>query len=69
MGKFHESNRLVQRRWGRCLTGEAMGLKLMIWARDLLEVMFFVGIIGCTSTVVISWISILKSAFSDKNED
>jgi hypothetical protein len=46
-----------------------MGLKLMIWAKDLLEVMFFIGLIGCASTVVLSWISILKSAFSDENED
>ncbi len=46
-----------------------MDLKLMIWAKDLLEVMFFVGLIGCTSTVIISWISILKSALSDANED
>jgi hypothetical protein len=46
-----------------------MNLKLMVWAKDLLEVMFFIGLIGCTSTVALSWISILKSAFSDKNED
>lgn len=41
----------------------------MIWAKDLLNVMFFIGLIGCTSTVVISWISILKSAFSENEED
>lgn len=46
-----------------------MSLNLMIWAKYLLEVMFFVGLIGCTSAVVLSWISILKSAFSDSNED
>ena len=46
-----------------------MDLKLMIWAKDLLNVMFFIGLIGCTSTVVISWISILKSAFSENEED
>lgn len=46
-----------------------MGVKLMFWAKDLLQVMFFIGLIGCTSTVAISWISILKSAFSEKEED
>jgi hypothetical protein len=46
-----------------------MDLKFMIWAKDLLNVMFFIGLIGCTSTVVISWISILKSAFSENEED
>ena len=46
-----------------------MDLKLMIWAKDLLNVMFFIGLIGCTTTVVISWISILKSAFSENEED
>lgn len=50
-------------------TGWTMGLKLMIWAKDLLEVMFLVGLIGCTSTVVISWVSILKSAFSSQSND
>ena len=49
--------------------GWAMGLKIMMWAKYLMEVMFFLGLIGCTSTVVLSWISILKSAFSEKNED
>lgn len=46
-----------------------MSLKLLTWGKDLLEVMFFAGLIGCTSTVLMSWVSILKSAFSENNED
>lgn len=43
--------------------------KLMIWCKDILEIMFFTGLIGCTAVVVLSWISILKSVFSDKYEN
>jgi hypothetical protein len=46
-----------------------MTLKLMLWFKDLLEVMFFTGLVGCSLAVIFSWISILKSAFSDKGED
>jgi hypothetical protein len=31
--------------------------------------MFFTGLVGCSLAVILSWISILKSAFSDKDED
>jgi hypothetical protein len=46
-----------------------MTFKLMLWSKDILEVMFFTGLIGCVAVVIFSWISILKSAFSVKNED
>jgi hypothetical protein len=46
-----------------------MTLKLMLLSKDILEVMFFTGLIGCVAVVIFSWISILKSAFSDKPED
>jgi len=46
-----------------------MTFKLMLWSKDILEFMFFTGLIGCISVVLFSWISILKSAFSEKNED
>jgi hypothetical protein len=46
-----------------------MGLKAMLWSKYLLEGMFFTGLIGCVSVVIFSWISILKSAFSDSNEE
>ena len=38
--------------------------KLAVWAIRLVEVMFFLGITGCASVVVISWISIFKDGFS-----
>jgi hypothetical protein len=46
-----------------------MTFKLMIWGKDILEVMFFTGLIGCVAVVIFSWVSILKSAFSDKPEE
>ena len=38
--------------------------RLMLWATYALEFMFFTGLIGCASVVIISWISIFKSGFS-----
>ena len=39
----------------------------MMWLFRSLEVMFFMGLTGCSLVVVISWISIFKSGFSDKD--
>jgi hypothetical protein len=47
----------------------AMSLKAMIWAKNALEFLFITGLIDCATTVVISWISILKSALSEEVED
>jgi len=41
----------------------------LFWGKNVLEVMFFTGLIGCVSVVLFSWVSILKSAFSDNDED
>jgi hypothetical protein len=46
-----------------------MNLNVMLWSKYILEGMFFTGLIGCISVVLFSWISILKSAFSDSSED
>jgi hypothetical protein len=46
-----------------------MSFKLMLWSKNILEIMFFTGLIGCVGVVFLSWISILKSAFSEKSED
>ena len=46
-----------------------MTFKLMLWSKDILEVMFFAGLIGCTGVVFLSWISILKTAFSANSQD
>ncbi len=32
----------------------------------VLEVMFFVGLAGCTLTVILSWISVMYGSFKDK---
>jgi hypothetical protein len=46
-----------------------MALHWMIWAKDAVETMFLVGLGGCTITVVWSWISVGRDAFSAKVED
>jgi hypothetical protein len=42
--------------------------QLIILAMRVLELMFFTGLLGCSLVVVISWVSILKDGFSDKDE-
>ena len=50
--------------------GFYVGLTLMIWAKNALEVLFFVGLMGCLTTVVWSWISVGRDALSsDDAED
>ena len=46
-----------------------MSDNLMLWSKNVLVGMFFTGLIGCVSVVLFSWVSILKSAFSEKPED
>ena len=46
-----------------------MAHALMIFAERVITVMFFTGLAGCASVVVVSWISIFKDGFSDpKNQ-
>ena len=42
-----------------------MAHSIMLLAARLVVVMFFVGLTGCASVVVISWISIFRDGFSD----
>jgi hypothetical protein len=44
-----------------------MALKLEVLGMRILEVMFFTGMIGCTACVIISWFSVGKGSFTDKN--
>ena len=46
-----------------------MDLKLMIFAKGALEVMFFTGLAGCALTVAISWVLVGRDALSAKEED
>ena len=41
-----------------------MTYKIMLWSTYVLEVVFFTGLTGCATVVVISWVSIFKSGFS-----
>ncbi len=43
-----------------------MSLKTGLVAMHVLEVMFFVGLAGCTLTVILSWISVMYGSFKDK---
>lgn len=40
---------------------------LLVLATKIVEVLFFVGIVGCVLVVTISWVSIFKEGF--KNSD
>lgn len=40
---------------------------LMVLATKIVEVLFFVGIVGCVLVVTISWVSIFREGF--KNTD
>lgn len=39
-----------------------------IYCIRTLEILFFVGLAGCSFVVLCSWISIFKSGFSDKDD-
>jgi len=49
-------------------SGPAMLHSLMLLATKIVEVLFFVGIVGCVLVVSISWISIFKEGFSKSDE-
>lgn len=43
-----------------------MVLKFEVFIMHLLEVMFFIGLSGCTVAVILSWISVVKGCFTDE---
>jgi len=38
------------------------------WLFKSLEGLFFVGLVGCSLVVIISWVSIFRSGFSKEDE-
>lgn len=42
-----------------------MANSLAVLATRVVEVMFFTGLIGCVSVVIISWVSIFREGFSN----
>jgi hypothetical protein len=47
-----------------------MAHSLFLFAERVVTIMLFTGLAGCSSVVVVSWISIFKDGFSDlKNRD
>lgn len=45
-----------------------MAHSLMLLATKIVEVLFFVGLVGCVLVVTISWVSIFKEGFSNRDE-
>jgi hypothetical protein len=45
-----------------------MSHSLMVLATQIVEWMFFVGLIGCVLVVTISWISIFREGFSHTDD-
>jgi hypothetical protein len=41
---------------------------LLLLATKIVEVLFFVGLVGCVLVVTISWISIFKEGFSNSDD-
>ena len=39
--------------------------RLMVWATYVLDIVFFTGLLGCATVVIVSWISIFKEGFSE----
>jgi len=46
-----------------------MLFKFAAIAMRVIAVMFFVGLTGCATTVILSWISVGRDSFSRKGED
>ncbi len=42
-----------------------MAHALIIFSERIVTAMFFIGLVGCASVVVVSWVSIFKDGFSD----
>ncbi len=44
-------------------------MNFMIVTTYVIQILFFCGLTGCAVVVLLSWISILKSGFSDRDEN
>jgi len=42
-----------------------MAYALMVFAERVVTIMFFAGLAGCATVVVVSWVSIFKDGFSE----
>lgn len=43
-----------------------MEFSLAVFAMRAVEALFFVGLAGCTTVVLISWVSVVKGCFNDE---
>ena len=46
-----------------------MGVNTAIFIKNTLQTVFFLALLGCTTTVLISWAKLLRDAFSSDDED
>jgi len=60
-GSARKLRRLLFAMW---LNQASFGSNFAVWAMRMLEVSFFVGLVGCALVVVVSWVSIVRSGFT-----
>lgn len=46
-----------------------MDVHTIVWIKSALQVVFFLALAGCTTTVLISWFKLLRDAFSKHDEE
>lgn len=46
-----------------------MDVRTVIFIKEVLQVVFFVALLGCTTTVLLSWVKLLRDAFSKDDEE
>lgn len=46
-----------------------MDVHTIVWIKTALQVVFFLALAGCTTTVLLSWIKLLRDAFSKDDEE
>jgi len=45
-----------------------MFVRFAAWIMQIIELIFFIGLMGCAFVVILSWISIVKEGFSRKDQ-
>jgi hypothetical protein len=48
---------------------ETVDVHTIVWIKTALQVVFFLALAGCTTTVLLSWIKLLRDAFSKDDEE
>jgi hypothetical protein len=48
---------------------ETVDVHTIVWIKSALQVVFFLALAGCTTTVLLSWIKLLRDAFSKDDDE